>query len=408
MPSSRARLLKARMASTSGRLSDRLLRSRGVSSVPSREPEQPLEDAQDHGVILVVDDDDGQVSRTDDVGPAGDQPIVAMASPEHRLGAIRLRLERRPQPRIEVGARTALDELLPLRGHDPGERPQGDHDVHAGWIEVPHDPADGVRCGVREELAAHDDPRLASFVDLADELAPGLDGWRLAVHHVGPSRGGHDRSDGLSVGAGVVDALRMHPGSADMERRLERGRAGLERTDVDEPRSLRDQEVGRGGRGGHGRRRPTMCSLRPTAARSAPKQDAGNLDGRKPHEGERLDRRARDMGIGIAVDVGGVGGERDPRRPAASQPAREHDPHGGVSCDGGRDDDGRSVRAVDSASRDLGQRARGRRRYGRPTHGWHRPSRARPRRPGRAPTAVSRYRGSSGSGSRVFMYAAAP
>ncbi len=134
-------------------------------------------------------------------------------------------------------------------------------------IEVVDDPPDGLRRRVGEELAADHDARLGRLLDLANQPAPGLDRRWLAEHDVGAPGRGHDRADRLGVRARVVDALLVHRRAARVEGGLQRGRAGLERTDVDEARALGDEERGVSGRCDHRRRRPTTLSLLPIAAR---------------------------------------------------------------------------------------------------------------------------------------------
>ena len=71
-------------------------------------------------------------SAPDHLGPARDQPVVAMAVPERRPDLRRLLVEHRVQPLVERGLQVALDVLLPLRRDDLRERSQRDDDVDAG------------------------------------------------------------------------------------------------------------------------------------------------------------------------------------------------------------------------------------------------------------------------------------
>ncbi len=148
-----------------------------------------------------------------------------------------------------------LDVLLPVRGEDAGERPQGDGHVDVPGCQVVDDAPDHLRPGPGEELAADDDAGLAGPVDLANEPAPRPDRRRIGVGEGRRLAGNRpDRVRRVAAPAGVPDALLEQRRTRRVERGLEGGRAGLVRADVEQAGAVgKPQGLGRSGPGrGHG------------------------------------------------------------------------------------------------------------------------------------------------------------
>src|SRR5262245_22953304 len=109
--------------------------------------------------------------------------------------------------------------------------------------EVADDPPRGLGTRVAEELAADYDPRFARPLHFTHESAPHPDRRRLRpVDRLRPAGHGEDREGRLRRRAGVVDPLPADGVATGVEGGLERRGPRLERADMDEPRTGRDEE----------------------------------------------------------------------------------------------------------------------------------------------------------------------
>ena len=201
--------LNARSASTSGHVSERLVRSSRRDERAGREAHDPLEAGEHEVGVLRVEHDRGDVLRAHDVGPARDELVVPVAVPEARVErAVAVVVEHRVQPLVVRPAHAALDRLLPVRGHDAHERAQRDDDVHVRPAYLVEERADLVAGGVGEELAAQHHPGQGRADDLAAQGVPPLGGGLVGVaEHPGAAERRDRGGGGVARAAGVVDAL---------------------------------------------------------------------------------------------------------------------------------------------------------------------------------------------------------
>ena len=145
--------LNARTASTSGSVSDRLARSRCATSVPVAQARQPFEGPQDELVVPVVHDD--AVTRS---GPttSAQRAISSSCRWRSRTTAVPpapCRTSRRASRRTTAAALLWMF-CCHFDGMIRAERSQRHGDVDPARAEVLDDPADDVRLGSGEELAA--------------------------------------------------------------------------------------------------------------------------------------------------------------------------------------------------------------------------------------------------------------
>ena len=192
-------------------------------------------------MIAVVDHDDRQVLGANDAGPARDQGIVAMPVPK-APGARPVPIEHLLQPIVERGCQATLETLLPLRGDDSRQGPQGHHDVEVVWPEVVHHPQHRLVVAIGEDLAADDHPRLACLTDLGRELLPQACRGGLGTVWV---LGALDRGirDSARVGSStrIADALGQQGVATRVERGLQGRGARLGGPDMQKPRPFRQR-----------------------------------------------------------------------------------------------------------------------------------------------------------------------
>jgi hypothetical protein len=148
---------------------------------------------------------------------------------------------------------TALHVLLPLRGQDRRERPKCDDDVDAVGAEVFDDGPDARRGRLGQPLAADHHPLVGCGSSLIDEVPPLPQPMTVAGLR-GDAPDGLGRFDRVTPRAGVPDAMLSQGGTGQVKRELERRRAGLVGTHVEEDGSLRQA-----GSIGAGRHRTRWC-----------------------------------------------------------------------------------------------------------------------------------------------------
>ena len=207
---------------------------------PRAQPDHRLENAQHPVAIGTVDHDRREIGWACLRRPPTDELVVPVAVPERLAHPIRGVVEDRLEPVLVGHRHPGLDLLLPLRGKQLDQRSERDGDVDLPDAQIADHPAHGCVVGVREALAADDHAALASAPDLANEREPAPDRRGLAVRiRRCPFGHGMGGLHWLSLRPGVADALRRELGTVRVEGALDRGRAGLVWTDVQQSRSCR-------------------------------------------------------------------------------------------------------------------------------------------------------------------------
>lgn len=110
------------------------------------------------------------------------------------------------QPRVVRNLGPLLNILLPSRGEDLCEWPQGDHNMKSVTTKLIHNLCRLFCVGPRKEFAADQYGLIAGATNFVDERAPVAHGWCAAGARVLSTRDRKGRSGGLDSGTRIVDA----------------------------------------------------------------------------------------------------------------------------------------------------------------------------------------------------------
>ena len=256
--------LNARMASASARVPpERLARSCCSSSVPARRVSRPSNAPTPGRSQTVVDHHDPWSApgrrRPPSARPAGRGGGGATSRPAVRPGPVG-RTARAARPGTTGCGRSARSAAIARRGCARG-RLQGDDHLHPTRVEVIRNSPDRFAVGVGEQLAAEHDPGLRRATYLGDVSSQRRLG-AAAPDSTAASRG--RPQPGPDPPSGACGRRNGHPAEAPFasgpHRRLDRGRPGLRRPNVQDARPSREGD--RAGIPGSGRRHARRCDER--------------------------------------------------------------------------------------------------------------------------------------------------
>jgi hypothetical protein len=210
---------------------------------PLGKSQEGLEGAEQPTAVSIVEDQQGDPIRTEQVRPSPHDSRVVVAAPEVRgRGARRRGREDVDQPLVVGHGEPVLEVLLVGRRQQPGERPQGEDRVQPVGAELRHDPIERLRTGQRERLTGDDDPTGVAL-DVGPQLLPVRRSRRPATLGAPPPGPSGDRHGGAMVGAqgaGIEHAVVGHGGPAAGEGRLDGRGPGLVESCVEQDRAVGD------------------------------------------------------------------------------------------------------------------------------------------------------------------------